>query len=152
MMQMDWNCPHCGWEERTGVSAIAVRLRGAGLLKREDERDAAVLLELAKAAANRLACPRCGGAGIGCQAAAEADDWDGPKKACAACGKSIPPERVALYPENDLCAACQERIDRGGSPNQHDDYCPRCGERMVVRAKRGAGVTRYEQVCPACRG
>ena len=49
-----FTCQHCGWEERTGTSGLAGKLRSAGLLKREDERDLAVLLELAAAA--RAAC------------------------------------------------------------------------------------------------
>lgn len=146
-----WNCQHCDWEERTGTSGLASKLRLAGLLKREDERDLAVLLELAAGARARIACPECGSLGLSAKALDEEDEWGTPVKKCAACAATIPPERVELFPAAELCAACQKRIDAGGSPDAHDDFCPHCGTRMVVRQKRSSGLTRYEQVCPACK-
>ncbi|MDX1948351.1 MAG: TraR/DksA C4-type zinc finger protein [Pirellulaceae bacterium] len=148
--EIECACVHCDWSERAGASQLAARLRGVGLLKRDDERDPAVLLELARAARTRLVCPDCGSAGLAVSPC-ERDEWETPAKACAACGWAIPPERVELFPDADLCAACQKQVDSGDGPNAHDDFCPHCGERMVVRQQRGSGLSRYRQVCPACR-
>jgi RNA polymerase-binding transcription factor DksA len=69
---------------------------------------------------------------------------------CAACGKMIPAERLELFPDTTLCTACQSTVDRGAAPDT-EEYCPRCGARMQVRAARSAGVARYALVCPQCR-
>lgn len=121
------------------------------MLKRDDARDVEFLLQLAKGATGRILCSSCGSGGVTVAIAEERDDWDAPSKLCAACGAKIPPERLELFPQSDLCAACQQRIDRGGSPDQHDDYCPRCGSRMIVRQRRGSGIAGYEMICPDCR-
>jgi RNA polymerase-binding transcription factor DksA len=81
----------------------------------------------------------------------DSTEWDGPAKVCAACGARIPPERIAIYPDMHLCAACQSKAERGQTPDGHDDYCPRCGTRMIVRQRRGSGISAYEQTCPTCR-
>jgi hypothetical protein len=120
------------------------------MLKREDARDLDVLLQLARAAAGRLSCSECGGS-LTFDTVEERDEWELLSRECSACGVMIPAERLALFPASELCARCQERIDGGQSPDQHDDYCPRCGARMVVRRRRGEGIAGYEQVCPACR-
>jgi predicted RNA-binding Zn-ribbon protein involved in translation (DUF1610 family) len=120
------------------------------MLKREDQRDVAYLLQLAKAARERLLCSACGGGGLSVELAPD-DEWERPAKPCAACGTAIPVERLELFPDSELCAACQQRVDRGQTPDQHDDYCPRCGTRMTVRQRRGSGVAGYEMICPTCR-
>jgi len=127
------------------------RLRKLGMLKREDQRDLDLLLQLARAARERLFCPACGGGCLTVELAPAEDDWGMPAKPCAACGAIIPSERLELFPESELCAACQQRIDRGQTPDQHDDFCPHCGTRMTVRQRRGSGIAGYELICPACR-
>ena len=146
-----WRCPHCAANERLSVRELASRLRVLGMLRREDERDAEFLLQLARAAAPKLICSACGCGGVKIDPADNRDEWTRPAKPCAACGATIPPERLELFPESDLCAACQQRVDRGQSPDQHDDFCPRCGSRMVVRERRGGGIAGYELICPDCR-
>jgi predicted RNA-binding Zn-ribbon protein involved in translation (DUF1610 family) len=121
------------------------------MLKRDDAREPEMLLQLAHAAAARMLCRSCGSGGARVELVPDADEWDGPAKECAACGARIPPERLELFPEMDLCATCQQQTERGQTPDEHDDYCPRCGTRMIVRSRRGSGVAGYEQVCPACR-
>lgn len=143
-------CPHCGYRESLSPVELAGRLRALGMLKRDDQQSSEILLALAGAARLRLTCGQCGSGGLDFQPEAD-DEWGAAGKPCAACGAIIPAERVELFPESDLCAACQARVDRGQSPDQHDDYCPRCGTRMVVRQRTGSGLTGYAMVCPACR-
>ena len=145
-----WRCPHCGADERLGPRELAGRLRVLGMLKREDERDADFLLQLARAAGRKLLCPKCGCGGVKVEPADDRDEWGAASKPCAACGAMIPAERLELYPDSALCAACQHRVDRGQSPDRHDDFCPRCGSRMVVRQRRGSGIAAYELICPDC--
>jgi predicted RNA-binding Zn-ribbon protein involved in translation (DUF1610 family) len=121
------------------------------MLKRDDAREPELLLQLARAAAAQLLCDTCGSGGVNTEFASDADEWDLPTKDCAACGAKIPLERLELFPDIDLCAACQQQTERGQTPDAHDDYCPRCGTRMIVRPRRGSGLAGYEQTCPACR-
>ncbi len=120
------------------------------MLKRDDQGDMDFLLQLANAARLRLVCPACGSGGLDLEPDQD-DDWDGAVKACAACGAAIPTERLELFPDSDLCAACQHQVDHGQTPDQHDDFCPRCGSRMIVRQRRASGLAAYEMICPACR-
>ena len=143
-------CVYCGRAEQLTQVQVVDRLRGLGMLKREDKRDANLLLQLAHAARQQLTCSQCGKGGLRIELAAD-DDWDAPRKACSACGAPFPPERLELFPDSDLCAACQQRVERGQSPDKHDEFCSRCGSRMIVRQRGGAGISRYEMVCPDCR-
>lgn len=130
---------------------LAAHLRTLGMLKRNDTREPELLLQLANSAANRMLCESCGSGGVRVELADDTDDWGAAPKPCAACGSPIPALRLEFYPDAHLCAVCQDQADRGETPDQHDDYCPRCGTRMVVRTRRGSGIAGYEQVCPACR-
>ena len=148
-------CPHCDHCESLSELDLQSRLRKLGMLKRagedSDQRDIAYLLQLAQAARERLLCHACGSGGLTIEPAPDDDEWGAPAKPCAACGAMIPSERLELFPESELCAACQQRIDRGQTPDAHDDFCPRCGTRMTVRQRRGSGIAGYEMICPACR-
>jgi len=144
-------CPHCDHRESLSEFDLQSRLRKLGMLKREDQRDIAYLLQLAQAARERLYCPACGSGGLTIEPVLEDDEWGTPVKPCSACGAMIPSERLELFPDSELCATCQQRVDRGQTPDQHDDFCPRCGTRMTVRQRRGSGIVGYEMICPACR-
>lgn len=143
-------CPHCGNVESLSEFEVKSNLRKLGMLRREDERGADFILQLASAARERLSCTACGGVGVSIEPTPD-DEWAAPSRQCAACGATIPAERLELFPDSDLCAACQSRVDRGQTPDRHDDYCPRCGTRMTVRQRRGSGLAGYEMICPACR-
>ena len=147
---LKWTCPRCGREEQSGRRELIGRLRDLGMLRRDDGRDLALLLELARSRGAEIRCPGCDAAGFAPEETF-GDDFDDapPPRPCMACGNTIPAERVELFPESDLCARCQEKVDRGESLSG-DDYCDRCGTPLVVR-KTSAGVTRYQQVCPQCR-
>jgi DNA-directed RNA polymerase subunit RPC12/RpoP len=148
--EFEQRCSHCGHSTRLDAMELAAQLRSLGMLKRDDDREPEFLLQLASVASGKLTCASCG-SGVKISLADDADEWNLPRKDCAACGTRIPPERIAIYPDMDLCAACQAKAERGQTPDVHDDYCPRCGTRMVVRQRRGSGIAAYEQVCPACR-
>lgn len=153
MAFLTWHCPACRHSEPSGSETLVARLQAAGLLRRagKDERnDVAFLLALAESAADRWNCPACGATGF--SVASEEDFQDGlaAAKSCAACGKSMPQERLELFPDATLCVQCQGAVDRGGAPDTQE-YCPRCGTRMQVRAARAAGLSRYALVCPQCR-
>jgi DnaK suppressor protein len=143
-------CPHCGNVESLSEFEVASQLRALGMLRRDDQQSLEFLLQLAGSARERLLCSACGGRGATIEPAPD-DEWGSTSNACTACGATIPAERLELFPESDLCAACQSRVDRGQTPDQHDDYCPHCGTRMTVRQRRGSGIAGYELICPACR-
>ena len=147
---LKWNCPVCGRDEQSGRKELIGRLRDLGMLRRDDGRDLGLLLELARSRAGDIVCPACDAPGYLPQETS-GDEFDDtpPPRPCLACGNVIPPERVELFPESDLCARCQEKVDRGEALSG-DDYCERCGSPMIVR-KTSSGVTRYQQVCPQCR-
>jgi DNA-directed RNA polymerase subunit M/transcription elongation factor TFIIS len=150
-MRFEALCVRCGNRERLDPLELIARLRKLGMLKRGDDADGQYLLQLAAAARDRLLCSACGRHGVSVQLAEDRDEFESPSRPCAACGASIPVERLELFPDSELCAACQQRVDRGQTPDQHDDYCPRCGTRMVVRERRGSGLAGYELICPECR-
>ncbi|HZL88078.1 MAG TPA: TraR/DksA C4-type zinc finger protein [Pirellulaceae bacterium] len=150
---LTWHCPACRFTEPSDRQALIARLQSAGLLKRaskEELQDFAYLLALANTATNRWNCPGCGAAGYSVAAADDFADEFAAAKECSACGQRIPPERLELFPDATLCVDCQSAIDRGSAPDTQE-FCPRCGSRMQVRAARGAGVARYALVCPQCR-
>ena len=147
---LEWTCARCGRKEQSGRRELIDRLRDLGMLRRDDGRDIGLLLELARSKSAELKCPACESPGYLPQETS-GDDFDDlpPPRPCMACGGMIPPERVELFPESDLCAGCQRKVDRGETIGG-DDYCERCGSPLVMR-KSSAGITRYQQVCPQCR-
>ena len=125
---------------------VLARMRSIGMLTR-DVPDEETLVELARVGAAKLTCPGCGAIGLKVERAPDDDAelWGDPIP-CEFCGAMIPAERLAIYPDRKTCAKCQAKLDRGESAGGVD-YCPRCGAPMVVRATRGGGITRYQQVC-----
>jgi predicted RNA-binding Zn-ribbon protein involved in translation (DUF1610 family) len=153
MSLLTWHCPVCRRTEPSDSETLIARLQTTGLLRRagkEERKDLAYLLALAESAANHWKCPECGTAGYSVVRAEDFRDEIEAAKLCAACGQRIPPERLEFNPDATLCVQCQSVVDRGDAPDTQE-YCPRCGTRMQVRAARGAGVARYALVCPQCR-
>jgi DNA-directed RNA polymerase subunit RPC12/RpoP len=144
-----WFCPYCSWQEDGTVAELDSQLRRLGMIKREEQAEVALLLELARIKKPDIRCPSCRKPGFTAEAVDPTDDGWGAGKPCANCGKEIPAERLELFPDQDLCAACQGKIDSGGQLSG-DDYCPHCGTPMIVKQTR-QGVSRYQQVCPNCR-
>jgi predicted RNA-binding Zn-ribbon protein involved in translation (DUF1610 family) len=127
-------------------------LLAAGMLRRNAKPSAAELRELLPAAAPRLACPECGSQGLAVRDDDELGDWPAARR-CQSCGRAIPPERLEVFPDAELCVACQRGEDQGVAPAT-GDYCPRCGSPMMVRPSRGRGIARQELACsdPSCCG
>lgn len=144
-------CAQCGWEADCGPRDLRDHLLRARLIGPRSESDWGTLRELAIAASDKLACPECG-----TQRISVSDDsrTDWPEdRPCAACGKLIPGERIAVLPHTEYCAECQTRMDRGELPVA-TEFCPQCGSPMRIRTSRGPGITRQELVCsasPPCR-
>lgn len=144
-----WFCPYCSWQEEGTVKELDGQLRRLGMIKREEQADLGLLLELARIKKPELRCPGCRKVGYTAEAVDPNDDGWGGGKPCANCGSEIPAERLELFPDQDLCAKCQGKVDDGRQLSG-DDFCPHCGTPMVVKQTR-SGLSRYQQVCPSCR-
>ena len=153
MSLISFHCPACRHTESSDSERLILRLQGAGLLKRasrDERKDLDYLLALARTVVDKWPCPACGAGGL------TVEEIDGPAddfevgQPCAACGQMIPAERMELFPDTTLCTACQSIVDRGGTPDTQE-YCPRCGSLMQIRAGRSSGVARYALVCTQCR-
>jgi DNA-directed RNA polymerase subunit M/transcription elongation factor TFIIS len=126
-------------------------LRQAKMVRADVQPEADLLPELLRAALPKLACPRCGAAGLVIRPVAEENDEDwGMARACEECGRPIASERLEVFPDARLCVACQANVDQGGLSGPAE-YCPRCGNLMTVRPTRTAGITRYAPACSKCR-
>jgi len=145
-----WFCPYCDWREDRTVAELDSQLRGLGMIRREENADLDLMLELARVKKPDLRCPSCNRPGFTAEAVDPGEDEWGAGKPCANCGNTIPAERLELFPDQDLCAKCQGTVDKGGHLSG-DDYCPHCGTPMVVRQTK-VGIRRYQQICPKCRG
>lgn len=152
MTYLRWKCPACSHSEETPQDALFQRLRGQGLLRRvetKEAKDLDYLLQLAGSVRDKFTCPRCGSGGfLPERASAEeaAAHW-GDQRKCSRCHSLISPERLEVFPDTTLCPACQRNEERGDSGSE--DYCPRCGTPRQLRQRRG-GIAAYELVCPSC--
>ena len=156
MTFLRWKCPACSHCEETPQDALYQRLRGAGLLRRvkaDEAKDLDFLLELARSVKAQLTCPDCGSGNYLPELPGDdaVFDW-GDQRKCARCKATISAERLEVFPETTLCAACQQKDEcaDAGSAEFSEEYCPRCGTPMQVRQRRGRGVAAYELVCPGC--
>ncbi len=126
-------------------------LRRVRMVRRDAQPEPELIGELFRSAASKFACPQCGAMGLVVRpASAEDDEAWGMARRCDDCGQPIARERLEALPAARLCAACQTCADCGQS-SETADYCPKCGNAMVLRPTRRAGVTRYEVACPTCR-
>lgn len=142
-------CRQCQWRLQIGVGDLLTRLRASGKMRRSDEPDVALLVELAKTATKSWCCEKCEHQGLAFREVQDnPDDWND-ARACEACGQLIPPERVELYPDSTLCAGCQRKVESGQSPAA--EYCPRCGSILQLRPTKSAGISRYAMYCASCR-
>ncbi len=126
------------------------------MLRRNTDPSREEVRELLTAALPRIACPDCGHIGLDEEATVVGAEGEWPEaRLCAECAAPIHPERLEIFPDAQLCTACQRR-DETGAPNLAEDvYCPRCGSPMLVKPATGRGIARYVWVCsqyPSCRG
>ena len=157
MNYLRWKCPACSHSEETPPDALYQRLRGAGLLRRvkaDEAKDVDYLLELARSVKAHLTCPSCGSGNYLPALAGDdaAIEW-GDSRKCIRCKAAIAPQRLEVFPNATLCAACQQKDECADvdSAQYSEEYCPRCGTPMQVRPRRSRGIAGYELVCPGCR-
>jgi predicted RNA-binding Zn-ribbon protein involved in translation (DUF1610 family) len=149
--RLQLRCPDCAFAEVAGAAEMLRRLQAAGMMRRAKEPDEAMIEELFVQTASRFACPQCGRLGLTVQ---ETDDdggdeaW-GMSRRCARCRAPIPRERLDVFPEAKLCAACQQSSEANPA-DETPEYCPRCGSIMTLRSSTSRGVVRYVQRCPQC--
>lgn len=151
---LDLHCPVCDWREVCGREELQAHLLRVGMLKRSAVPEEDVLLELIKAAKERLTCPECGQRGLDLEPPAEEQvDWE-PTVYCEVCGDLIPRERLEAFPNARVCAECQARKE-AGAPAKDRKFCPRCGQPMEYRkVTQEDGRPRFILACksyPDCR-
>lgn len=144
-------CPECSWTSVCGPAAMKEWLAGVHMVRRQAEPDPELVPELFQAAAGRFTCPRCGNVGLVLQSLPEESDesW-GMARRCEVCRKPISRERLEIFPDARLCVGCQTGSDQGQS-FEAPEYCPSCGNIMVLRQSRGPGITRFVMTCNSCR-
>ncbi len=148
-------CEHCGWRTVCSSEEIACRLRLLGLLKRATHPPEDLVRELLVANLGRLACDQCLVESLVSSETDESEDASDWQQAvvCEVCRKSIPPERVEVFPDARRCVGCQDVADRGEEPEELE-FCEKCGSLVELRVSRGSGITRYKRFCtgsPSCR-
>ena len=118
------------------------------MLRREKNPETALLRELLTTAAEQIRCSKCSCAGL-----VVGDDWEEEwtdETQCSACHAVIPAARLEVFPDTQLCAACQAKKETGASIAGDAEYCAHCGGLMELRKRGGAGLARYSMVCSDC--
>jgi transposase-like protein len=150
-IEFDLRCSTCGWVTVCGPAQMTDWLLRSRLVKPASNIATELLIELFRTSAGRFGCPQCGAAALVASPSEPLEDeaW-GEARKCESCGATIPAERLEIFPDTQLCVACQNRDDRGELSGPAE-YCPRCGSIMVIKRASGPGITRYVMSCPACR-
>lgn len=143
-------CQDCDAREVCGSEGLYRRLYEINMLRRAEDPDVELLVELFRSSLPRIACWDCGQFHLSFAPydPTDQDEW-GEGRACSECGAMIPPERVELFPQVELCVRCQQDEESGKGPKESDRYCPRCGAALVVKTS-GQGITRYVLKCSEC--
>jgi hypothetical protein len=149
--KLELACSHCSYTSVCGPGAMLDCLRNARLVRRGVEPERELLGELFRVSAGKFSCPQCSAVGMRVRAVDDPvdEDW-GMARRCEGCQQPIDRERLEALPDTRLCTKCKAG-DECGAPSGPAEYCAKCGEIMVTRPTRGAGVTRYQTVCPSCR-
>ena len=143
-------CPDCRFVELWGLERALRELVRAGRYHPRADFDPDMVRELFLIHIDKINCPECDRKGLTAHIASK-NTWSwADETCCEQCGKIIPPERLAALPGATLCVTCQTAIERGETLGPVE-YCPRCGEIMVLKALASGGITRYERSCPRCR-
>lgn len=142
-------CRACGDRRQIGVSDLLGRLRSGGAMRRNNDPDFELMMELAKTASGAWNCDACHAIGLAFRPIYDdPNDWND-ARSCEACSQRIPPERVELFPNSTLCAACQRNVESGRTPVA--EYCERCGSILTLKPTKSSGISRYVMYCPSCR-
>lgn len=144
----EYHCPACHHSAIKGFAQTVEALQSAGMLRRVEHPEDALVLELLANSAERLICSECGQAGL--QISDVHEEFDCPEsKKCERCGADIPAERLEVFPDTTVCVQCQSAGEAGAVHNDAE-YCPRCGGPMQLRQAGGSGLARYEMKCFTC--
>lgn len=140
-------CPHCGHYAVWGPEIFRARLNDLGRLRREENPSWDLVSALIEVLAPQFPCGVCHRTGL--QFEPWQDDFeDGPVgRPCEVCQQLIPAERLEIFLQTTRCVSCQST---NAQPVDASDFCPRCGNLLQTRARRGAGIARYESSCRAC--
>ena len=141
-------CPACRKEEYLGLPQALKRLASLGMLKRQQSPAHELVLELLQNTLGQFSCSACGATGLTLEEDASWDEQLHGRRLCQQCATPIDPDRLEVFPDTELCVACQLG-EESGNVSDEVDYCPHCGTPMKVQPRRGA-LTRYQLVCPAC--
>ncbi len=142
------SCPSCSAQQRLTDEQMLVRLQAQGMLRREKNLDLALVRELLTTAAEQFSCTKCDRTGL-----VVGDDWEEEwtdETRCLACQTVIPAERLEVFPDTQLCPACQTKKETGEFNSGDAEYCSRCGGLMNLRRRGGAGLAGYDMVCSEC--
>ena len=141
------SCTGCGQVRGEELEGL---LRSAGHLRRQANPDVDVMWELLTAIKPSLSCDACGAAEVKVEHDVWEDEGEGwlEAKFCQRCRNAIPPERVELFPDEVLCAACRNADDKGEQDSF--SFCSRCGSHTELRPRTTSGVTRFVVFCPTC--
>lgn len=144
-----FRCPKCEQGSHRDLAQTVDSLRAAGMLRRVENPEEALVVELLSNSSSRLRCPNCGQTGLEISEAADEFDWPGTEKQCERCGTPIPSERLDVFPDTKLCVKCQSAGD-AGQTNDAPEFCSRCGGLMQMRQAGGSGLARYVMKCSDC--
>lgn len=140
-------CSACGWQRVFGPEEMLQLLRGQGKLRRETQPASELIRQLFDTVLPQSECPDCRHRGLTQQPLDDSAAAWGDARRCELCRNPIPAERLEVFPRATRCASCQ---DRPSGPSGADDFCPRCGGVLKVRASNSAGIARYITACPDC--
>ena len=144
----EFHCPLCDHSVFQDFAQTVSSLRTAGMLRRVEKPDEALVVELLATSAERLRCGECGETGLHISEARDEFDWPEAKK-CERCKAEIPAERLEIFPDGKLCVKCQSAGDAGVSSDE-PEFCPRCGGLLQMRQAGGSGLARYVMKCSDC--
>ncbi len=144
-------CPYCNHRTIDDKLQLAQRLRQIGMLKRDTSPSWSFMRALLESAAKTMACEQCLKTGLIVTTLDSGSDEDwGQARKCLGCQQAISAERLEVFPNSELCPACQTREENGEAVGTDVDYCSRCGDVLTVKRASGSGVARYVIRCPSC--
>jgi transcription elongation factor Elf1 len=148
-VELELYCPGCRIAEPCLLPTMSARLRAVGKLRREAQPARQLVRELFRQSADRFACASCGHVGLVVRAASQ-ENWPEARR-CEECGQPIASERIEALPHVTRCARCENQTERTTGSASEREFCPRCGEVLVLRLSRDTGISRYTQSCPRCK-
>jgi hypothetical protein len=146
-IELELVCPVCQATELCGPSQMLARMRTISILRREAKPESSLIVELFRCSADKFTCHSCDAMGLTVREPAD-DGWNDGRK-CIDCSQLIPPERLEVFPDAVRCAQCESK--QSGALEDQREFCPKCGEVLVIRQRRGSGISKYEMSCPRCR-